>query len=63
MPLMCPLRSVSTSTLACLAGCRDSAAASMNGVYIPGDEIMVVFAAEKIRDMGYDDPRFSAVRG
>ena len=36
---------------------------SMEGVFIPGDEIMVVFAAEKIRDMGYDDPRFSAVRG
>lgn len=30
---------------------------SMEDVFIPGDEIMVVFATEKIRDMGSDDPR------
>ncbi len=27
-------------------------------VFIPGDEIMVVFSAEKMRDMGFDDPAF-----
>lgn len=35
-------------------------APSMEDVFIPGDEIMVVFATEKIRDMGYDDPGFTA---
>lgn len=35
-------------------------APSMEDVFIPGDEIMVVFATEKIRDMGYDDPRFTS---
>lgn len=35
-------------------------APSMEDVSIPGDEIMVVFATEKIRDMGYDDPRFTS---
>jgi hypothetical protein len=33
---------------------------SMERVFIPGDEIMVVFAAEKIREMGYDEPAFSS---
>lgn len=33
---------------------------SMEDVFIPGDEIMVVFAAEKIRDIGYDDPSFTS---
>jgi hypothetical protein len=33
-------------------------APSMEGVFIPGDEIMVVFSAAKMRDMGYVDPRF-----
>ncbi|MEV1056697.1 hypothetical protein AB0I92_05565 [Micromonospora chalcea] len=28
------------------------------GVVIPGDEIMVVFSAGKMRDMGFDDPAF-----
>ena len=27
-------------------------------VFIPGDEIMVVFSGEKMRDMGFDDPAF-----
>ena len=35
-------------------------APSTEDVFIPGDEIMVVFAAEKIRDMGYDDSGFTA---
>jgi hypothetical protein len=30
----------------------------MQSVFIPGDEIMVVFSAEKMRDMGFDDPAF-----
>ena len=33
---------------------------SMERVFIPGDEIMIVFSAAKMRDMGYDDPRFVA---
>jgi hypothetical protein len=33
-------------------------APSMESVFIPGDEIMVVFSAAKMRDMGYVDPRF-----
>lgn len=33
---------------------------SMEGVFIPGDEIMVVFSSDKIRDMGYDDPSFTS---
>lgn len=36
-------------------------APSMEDVFIPGDEILVVFTAAKIRDMGYDDPEFTAV--
>jgi hypothetical protein len=31
---------------------------AMESVFIPGDEIMVVFASSKMRQMGYDDPRF-----
>jgi hypothetical protein len=27
-------------------------------VFIPGDEIMVVFSSEKMRDIGFDDPTF-----
>jgi hypothetical protein len=27
-------------------------------VFIPGDEIMVVFSGDKMRDMGFDDPAF-----
>jgi hypothetical protein len=30
----------------------------MQRVFIPGDEIMVVFSPEKMRDMGFDDPAF-----
>lgn len=30
----------------------------MQRVFIPGDEIMVVFSHEKMRDMGFDDPAF-----
>jgi hypothetical protein len=30
----------------------------MQRAFIPGDEIMVVFSADKIRDMGFDDPEF-----
>jgi hypothetical protein len=30
----------------------------MRRVFIPGDEIMVVFSCEKMRDMGFDDPAF-----
>ncbi|GIE94522.1 hypothetical protein Ari01nite_19870 [Paractinoplanes rishiriensis] len=30
----------------------------MHRVFIPGDEIMVVFAADRMRDMGFDDPAF-----
>lgn len=30
----------------------------MRRVFIPGDEIMVVFSADKMRDMGLDDPVF-----
>lgn len=33
-------------------------APSMDEVFIPGDEIMVVFSAAKMRDMGYTDSRF-----
>ena len=29
-------------------------------MFIPGDEIMVVFAADKMREMGYDDPNFTS---
>lgn len=29
------------------------------GVFIPGDEIMVVFSAEKMRDLGFEDPAFN----
>lgn len=32
----------------------------MQRVFIPGDEIMVVFSGEKMRDMGFDDPGFVA---
>jgi hypothetical protein len=32
----------------------------MERVFIPGDEIMIVFSAAKMRQMGYDDPRFVA---
>ncbi len=28
------------------------------GVFIPGDEIMVVFSGDKMRDMGFDNPTF-----
>jgi len=35
-------------------------APSMEDAFIPGDEIMVVFSAEKIRNMGYDDPNFTS---
>lgn len=28
----------------------------MQRVFIPGDEIMVVFSHEKMRDMGFADP-------
>lgn len=27
-------------------------------VFIPGDEIMVVFSGDKMRDMGFDNPAF-----
>jgi hypothetical protein len=30
----------------------------MKRVFIPGDEITVVFSHEKMRDMGFDDPAF-----
>ena len=30
----------------------------MEGVFIPGDEIMIIFSAAKMRDIGYVDPRF-----
>jgi hypothetical protein len=30
----------------------------MRRVFIPGDEIMIVFSREKMRDMGFDDPAF-----
>jgi hypothetical protein len=30
----------------------------MRRVFIPGDEVMVVFSREKMRDMGFDDPAF-----
>ena len=33
-------------------------APSMEGTFIPGDEIMVVFASPKRQRMGYDDPAF-----
>lgn len=33
---------------------------SMDGVFIPGDEIMVVFEADKIRGMGYNDQRLTS---
>ncbi|GAA1567157.1 MULTISPECIES: hypothetical protein [Kribbella] len=36
----------------------DPAIPAMERVFIPGDEIMIVFSATKIRDMGYTDPRF-----
>jgi len=29
-------------------------------VFVPGDEIMVVFSGEKMRDMGFADPAFTA---
>jgi hypothetical protein len=32
----------------------------METVFIPGDEIMIVFSAAKMRSMGYVDPRFVA---
>jgi hypothetical protein len=32
-------------------------------VFIPGDEIMVVFTPEKMRDMGFDDPVFLRAPG
>lgn len=35
-------------------------APSMVDVFIPGDEIMVVFTTDKIREMGYSDPSFTA---
>ncbi len=35
-------------------------APSMEDVFITGDEIVVVFAAEKIREMGYDDLSFTS---
>ena len=31
---------------------------SMEAAFIPGDEIMIVFSAEKMTSMGYIDPRF-----
>ena len=31
---------------------------AMKRVFIPGDEIMVVFSSDKLRDMGFDDPSF-----
>jgi hypothetical protein len=31
---------------------------AMESVFIPGDEIMVVFSAERMRSMGYVDPEF-----
>jgi hypothetical protein len=31
---------------------------SMESVFIPGDEIMTVFSAERMTGMGYTDPRF-----
>ncbi|WP_370618401.1 hypothetical protein [Mumia sp. Pv 4-285] len=33
-------------------------APSMEDTFIPGDEIMVVFASAKLQSMGYDDPGF-----
>lgn len=30
----------------------------MRPVFIPGDEIMVVFSTDKMRDIGFDDPAF-----
>jgi hypothetical protein len=30
----------------------------MRRTFIPGDEIMVVFSADKMRDIGFDDPAF-----
>ncbi|MCA2217659.1 hypothetical protein [Jidongwangia harbinensis] len=30
----------------------------MQRVFVPGDEIMVVFAADKMREMGFNDPAF-----
>jgi hypothetical protein len=33
-------------------------APSMEDTFIPGDEIMIVFAEAKLRSMGYDDPAF-----
>ena len=33
---------------------------NMHRVFLPGDEIMVVFAREKMRDMGYEDQEFLA---
>jgi hypothetical protein len=33
---------------------------SMERVFTAGDEIMIVFSAAKMRDMGYDDPSFVA---
>ena len=31
---------------------------SMEDVFVPGDEIMVVFSAEKLRSSGFKDPSF-----
>lgn len=33
---------------------------NMNRVFLPGDEIMVVFAREKMRDIGFEDLKFLA---
>jgi hypothetical protein len=32
----------------------------MEAVFIPGDEIMIVFTVAKMTEMGYVDPRFVA---
>jgi hypothetical protein len=37
---------------------RDPQPPWMEAVFIPGDEIMVVFSAKRMTDMGYTDPRF-----
>lgn len=34
---------------------------SMEDVFIPGDEIMIVFTAAKVREMGYVDPEFASL--
>jgi hypothetical protein len=33
---------------------------NMHRVFLPGEEIMVVFAREKMRDMGFEDLEFLA---